>query len=168
MILVIVGTHFKGFERLVSAMDDLAGRVEEPVLMQIGASSYSPKNAKFFRTTSYENMQRLISDARLVVAHAGSGCVLDCVVQGKVPILVPRQARFGEARDDHQLELAGEVAKAGLAVVAKEVEDLEGFIRSSARIQPHTREPKSSLARFVRQYIERAYPRPPDRVKGKK
>ncbi|RKY56218.1 MAG: beta-1,4-galactosyltransferase, partial [Candidatus Neomarinimicrobiota bacterium] len=36
MIFVTVGSHYKGFERLVEKMDEIAGKIEEEVIMQIG------------------------------------------------------------------------------------------------------------------------------------
>ena len=48
MIFVTTGTHSQGFDRLIQKMDEIAGKINEEVIMQIGSAKYKPKNAKFF------------------------------------------------------------------------------------------------------------------------
>lgn len=62
--------------------------------------------------------------ADVVVAHAGIGSALGALQQGKVPVLVPRRAKFAEHVDDHQLQIARELASRGLAI-HREVHELE-------------------------------------------
>jgi UDP-N-acetylglucosamine transferase subunit ALG13 len=45
----------------------------------------------------------LMARARIVVGHAGPGTVLDARRAGRLPVIVPRLARFGEVVDDHQV-----------------------------------------------------------------
>jgi UDP-N-acetylglucosamine transferase subunit ALG13 len=47
MIFVTVGTHYQGFDRLIRKMDEIAGKIEEDVIMQIGSTQYKPINAKY-------------------------------------------------------------------------------------------------------------------------
>ena len=42
MIFVTVGTHDQGFKRLVKKMDEIAGQIDEEVVMQIGSTDYKP------------------------------------------------------------------------------------------------------------------------------
>ena len=48
MILVTVGTHPQGFDRLVRPMDELAALLEEEVIIQFGSSSYEPSTPGAF------------------------------------------------------------------------------------------------------------------------
>jgi len=40
MIFVTVGTHDQGFERLVKKMDEIAGQIDEEVVIQVGYTDY--------------------------------------------------------------------------------------------------------------------------------
>lgn len=106
MILVTVGTHPQGFERLVRAADELAASLDERVVIQYGASGYIPQRAEGFRFTAGQEMERLTAEARLVVTHAAAGAIILALQQGKPLVLVPRLKRYREHLDDHQTQLA--------------------------------------------------------------
>jgi UDP-N-acetylglucosamine transferase subunit ALG13 len=73
-------------------MDEIAGRIDEAVIMQIGETTYKPKNARYFRFTSNEEIDRLYEDTRVVVCHAGVGSILTTLEHGKPVIAVPRRS----------------------------------------------------------------------------
>jgi UDP-N-acetylglucosamine transferase subunit ALG13 len=56
------------------------------------------------------------ASADVVVSHAGVGSTIEALDSGHFPIVVPRRAAFGEHVDDHQVPLAVDVAKRGLAI----------------------------------------------------
>jgi UDP-N-acetylglucosamine transferase subunit ALG13 len=64
-----------------------------------------------------------ISEADLVVAHAGVGSALEALSAGRCPVLVPRRKAFGEHVDDHQSDIAAELAGRGLCI-AREADEL--------------------------------------------
>lgn len=55
-------------------------------------------------------------EADAVVAHAGVGTALAALEVGKCPVLVPRRLAHGEHVDDHQTQIAVELARRGLSV----------------------------------------------------
>jgi UDP-N-acetylglucosamine transferase subunit ALG13 len=116
MILVTVGTHDKGFERLVRAADELAAQVLEEVVIQFGSSQYIPMNAKCFRWASSEQMERLTGEARIVVTHAAAGAIILALLMGKPLVVVPRAWRYGEHIDDHQEQLAAALNASNQAI----------------------------------------------------
>jgi hypothetical protein len=104
MIFVTVGNHYQGFDRLIRKMDEIAGHIDEKVIMQIGFSKYRPVNAEYFSfKESFEEIKRLNSEARIVISHAGVGCILTAFEQKTPLILVPRRKMYNEHCDDHQL-----------------------------------------------------------------
>lgn len=111
-------------------LDKLKARVEEEVIMQIGEAIYEPKNAKYFRFASREEMDRLCEDARVVVCHAGVGSILTALEHGKPVVAVPRRKKYGEHIDDHQLDIAGEMEKEGRITVVHDVSKLESAIKN--------------------------------------
>lgn len=105
MILVTVGTHVLGFERLVKKMDEIASRIDEEVIIQIGHTSYIPKHAKYFDFKNYQEMEQLIEESRVLVTHGGAGTILVGLANGKPVISVPRLKEYNEVFVDHQLDL---------------------------------------------------------------
>ena len=129
LIFVTVG-GMRAFERLVCQMDLIAGELDEQVVIQIGSTKYEPKNCDYFRFMSRNDMERLYTDARVVVSHAGTGSILTALEYDKPLVLVPRLKKYGEVFDDHQLELARQMEAQGVAVV-HEIGNLEDAIRSA-------------------------------------
>jgi beta-1,4-N-acetylglucosaminyltransferase len=116
MILVTVGLHDQGFERLVRVADELASTLSEEVIIQFGSSKYTPKSAKHFSFTSSEQMENLIREARIVITHAGAGTILMTLRECKPIIVVPRLKKYNEVFDNHQLQLTRALAESGKAV----------------------------------------------------
>jgi beta-1,4-N-acetylglucosaminyltransferase len=117
MILVTVGTHNHGFDRLVRAMDELAAELDEEVMIQWGSSTYQPQRARQFRFTSSQEMIELTQQARVIVTHAAAGAIITALRAGKPLVVVPRLKQFGEHMDDHQQQLAAALAARGQVVV---------------------------------------------------
>ena len=117
MILVSVGTHHQPFDRLVSACAALAASGEE-VVVQRGVSRLSPAGCTVVDQVRPDVLETWMRTARVVILHAGSSSFLQARALGRVPIVVPRRARYGEHVDDHQVELARSLP-AGEAVVAE-------------------------------------------------
>jgi beta-1,4-N-acetylglucosaminyltransferase len=89
LILVTVGTHTDGFDRLVKEMDRLAFQMEEEVVIQTGATKYAPRSARWFDYAPQSEMERLTREARVVVSHAGSGSILTALAYRKPLIVMP-------------------------------------------------------------------------------
>jgi UDP-N-acetylglucosamine transferase subunit ALG13 len=114
----------QGFERLVRKMDEIAGEIDEEVIIQIGHTKYKPANAKYFDFTTSEEIKELCRKARVVVTH-GAMSIIDALEQGTPVVAVPRLQKYGEVIDDHQLYLVQELEKAGKVTAVYDVEELE-------------------------------------------
>ena len=130
MIFVTIGSAVEGIEftRLVKEMDQIAGKLDEEVLMQIGTVPYEPQNAKYFRYTSYQENLSFFQKASLVVGHGGTGTILNALKFQTPIIVVPRRHHLGEHVDDHQVEMAQKIEGNPLVHVVYEIEDLENRI----------------------------------------
>ncbi len=137
MILVTVGTHNQGFDRLIEPMDLLAAQLDEQVVMQVGSSSYQPEHAKSFKFTSSAEMARLTDQARMLVMHAAAGSIILALKLSKPLVLVPRLKRYGEVMDDHQQQLAAALEARGQAasVIEPSVEALRSAISRAEKQQ---------------------------------
>ncbi len=128
MIFVTVGWQY-GFDRLIIKMDQIAGKIDERVIMQISSTKHKPNNAQYFRfVESDTRILEYMRGARLIVSHAGVGSILTASSLGKPMIIVPRLKKFGEAIDDHQLEIAEAMSEKGMLVVY-DVGDLDAYVQ---------------------------------------
>lgn len=125
-ILVITGMH-SGFDRLIKKMDEIAGEIDDKVVMQIGNSEYIPQNAEYFRFKDYEEIKELMSDANIVICQ-GAMTILDSLILKTPVICVPRLEEFGEHLDDHQLIFSKKLEEIGNIKVLLEIEDLKETI----------------------------------------
>ena len=113
MIFVTVGTHEQPFDRLIKCIDKMIEdkKIDENVIIQKGYSEYEPKNCECYKLIGYEEMQKYIKEARIVITHGGPASFIAPISIGKIPIVVPRQKQFNEHVNDHQLEFSKEVEK---------------------------------------------------------
>ena len=123
MILVIIGLMY-GFERLIKKMDEIAGEIEEEVMIQIGLTNFLPKNAKYFKFASDKYFNEQIRRSRLIISHAGVGTILTARKFKKPIIIVPRQKKYGEHIDNHQMEIAKELEDHKNIKVIYEIKDI--------------------------------------------
>lgn len=130
MIFVSVGMHSVGFERLVKKMDEIAGKIDEEVIIQKGATKYEPKKARFFNFTTQKEVEELCRKARVVVTH-GAMSIIDALRQGSPVIAVPRIKEYGEIVDDHQLYLVQALEQKGWIKAVYDANDLEAALQST-------------------------------------
>ena len=132
MIFATVGTHEDPFDRLVRALDALEG--DEEVLIQSGYSTVNPTRARCEAMMPFDRLQDAMARARVVITHGGPASIMQVFAHGKVPIVVPRQARFGEHVDDHQVRFVARLAQR--VVVVTDIQDLPSAIREhEARVR---------------------------------
>lgn len=106
MIFVTVGTHEQPFNRLIEYIDNMKkeGLIKEEVVIQTGFSTYKPLYCKWSKLLPYKEMIENISRARIVITHGGPASFIMSLQIGKIPIVVPRQFKFNEHVNDHQVE----------------------------------------------------------------
>ena len=156
MIFVTVGTHYQGFERLIKKMDEIAGKIDEEVIMQIGFTQYEPKNAKWFRfVETEEDILELYKKADIIVAHAGAGTLLTALSLGKPLVVVPRLKKFGEHVDNQQLELAEALESMGKAISIYDIEKLEDAIKIAMSMKSRPLRRNRRLINFLKEYLRR-------------
>ncbi|MHB1929662.1 MAG: glycosyltransferase [Acidimicrobiales bacterium] len=112
-----------GFRRLVERLQQLLPPGTE-VLWQTGATDVTGLGlSDARRAIPAHELQVALTEADVVMGHAGVGTALTAFSAGKLPVLVPREAVHGEHVDDHQAEIGAELQRRGLAVVRR-VEEL--------------------------------------------
>lgn len=137
MIFVTVGTHEQPFNRLVQEIDNLKrdGIITEDVIIQTGYSTYEPKYCQWDKLIPYKQMIKNVEDARIVITHGGPASFIMPLQIGKTPIVVPRQKKFDEHVNDHQVEFARNVAqRMGTIIPVEDIETLGDIIMSYDQI----------------------------------
>ena len=159
MILVTVGQERFPFDRLLRLVDEAmaSGEVEGPAFAQTGHSSYVPR---FFPCAAFlppDKLRELIRRSTLVITHGGVGTVVQCLEEGKVPLVVPRDPRRGEHLDGHQLEFSARMEVEGRVLVARDDAEFQVKLRNYGRLAqelgPGCRRPMTApLIEFLRDF----------------
>lgn len=155
MIFVTVGTHEQQFDRLIKYVDELKGKdiIKEDVIIQSGFSTYKPKYCKWSKLFPYNEMLDFIKDASIVITHGGPSSFIMPLQIGKIPIVVPRQKKFDEHVNDHQIDFCNIVKhRQGNIIVIDDIKELDNNIlnyRSNVRNMPSSL--KSNNSRFNNQ-----------------
>lgn len=154
---VTVGNAHQPFQRLLDAVSSFASQLPQPVIVQFGHGRFSAPGCDARAFIEMNEFERLIREAQVVIQHAGVGGVLLAIRAGKVPVIMPRRAAFGECIDDHQLENAAVLARRNQAVVIEDASELLPAVEKALAMQrvrqAEAREPE--LVRLVRETLRR-------------
>lgn len=127
MIFVTVGTHEQPFNRLIECVDHLKnnGTITEEVVIQTGYSTYEPQYCQWQKLFPYQEMLKLVDEARIVITHGGPSSFIMPLQIGKTPIVVPRRYEFNEHVNNHQVSFAKAVAeRMGTVIVVDDITQL--------------------------------------------
>ena len=158
MIFVTVGAQMP-FDRLVGAVDAWAEQNERSdIIAQIGRGGRRPRRLHWVESMGHHEFRRLIHEADLVVTHAGMGTMLTALEFARPIIVMPRQARLHETRNDHQFGTARAFALRGAVTAAWderrliELLDRKALPKAPEPIPSHA---EPNLLTALRQFIER-------------
>jgi len=106
MIFLSTGTQLP-FERLVRAVDEWADEAQ-PSCEIFGQTlaprekPYTPRNFKTVERLTPTEYESVFDRATLLISHAGMGTILTALTKGKKICVMPRLAKYGEHRNNHQ------------------------------------------------------------------
>lgn len=115
MIFVTLGTQEKDFSRCLKMIESLINDkvIDEPVIAQTGHTQYKPDGIKCMPFMTEEEYQKFISEARIIISHAGTGAIFSSIARGKKVIAIARLAKYGEMVNDHQTEIVKKLSEGG-------------------------------------------------------
>lgn len=157
MILATVGTQLP-FPRLMTALNDLAPDLDEPVIAQTGPDEGQYAALDCRPSLAPAEFSRLFQEARVVVAHAGMGTILSARKWHKPLVILPRRHDLQEHRNDHQLATARHVAALPGIHVAWTEEEL-GALLTAQDLSPADETPGQAyqpLLERLRGFIDKA------------
>lgn len=158
MIFATTGTQL-AFPRLMAALEALAPDLGERIIAQAGPESGAAEAYPHLDIRTHlapADYDRIVTEARVIVAHAGIGTILTARRHGKPLILVPRRLDQGEHRNDHQLATARQVADLPGIFIAWEVTEIEPVLMNpnlSAPSDDDADGQRAALNGFIRGWI---------------
>lgn len=157
MIFVTVGTHEQPFNRLIKEVDRLKkeGIITGEVFIQTGFSTYEPQYCDWKNIISYPEMEDYMNRADIIITHGGPATFMGAIAKGKKPIVVPRQEKFGEHVNDHQLEFAYQVKNRYDNIeVIEDIKTLQQFLKRDLRTSKSTISNNKKFNEQLQQLIE--------------
>ena len=114
-IVVTLGTEAFGFRRALEKLLEVLPDHAE-ILWQTGGTDATGLGIEARASVPGDELRAAMAAADLVVSHAGTGSALTAFDLGKTPLILPRESKFTEHVDNHQLLTAKELQRRGLAV----------------------------------------------------
>lgn len=156
MIFLTIGTLFP-FGRLIKAVDEAVGEglIDEQVFAQIGNDSYKPRHINFVEKLSKGVFDRTVTEASMLISHAGIGSITSALSRGKPLLVMPRLKRFGEHVNDHQVGTARKFEELGHVLVAYDTDELPAKIRQLKTFTPKPRVSQADkVARRIAEFLD--------------
>ena len=117
-IFVTVGTD-QHFDRMVKIIDQWAAyNPEHEIFAQIGETDYKPSHLEYSKFLKPNEFVEHVKSASLIIAHAGMGTILTALKHQKPILVMPKLARLGEHRNEHQTATAKYLSEQGKVNVA--------------------------------------------------
>ena len=122
MILVVLGTQDKRFERLLKVVEEAIdqGVIKEEVMVQAGCTVYDSSKMNVVDYVDMTTFEQWMKDCRLLITHGGVGNILTGIKKGKTVIAAARLKKFKEHTNDHQKQIIGEFVKQGYILELKD------------------------------------------------
>lgn len=124
MIFVTVGTDLP-FDRMMKVVDRWAGESgRKDIFAQIGEGGWEPRHVPFVNFLEPVEFKTRFAQASLIIGHAGMGTILSALLHGKPILVMPKLARLGEHRNEHQTATAKRMMALGNVNVAFDEEEM--------------------------------------------
>lgn len=130
MLLVTMGTQPLQCERIINTIIDanLKTKVVIQSYYKNNQNKKIPSNITFFDFIPYDTMSKFYQDAQIVVT-SGTGSIFRALNLNKKVIIFPRLGKYGEAADDHGLDMQILAEKGYAEFVEKEQDFKETYKR---------------------------------------
>ena len=157
MIFVTVGTHEQPFNRLIKEVDRLVetGVIKDDVFIQTGYSTYEPKFCKWSSLISFDKMNELMETSDIIITHGGPATFMSAIANGKKPIVVPRQEKYDEHVNDHQVDFAQQVKERYNSIeVVTEISELGNYLNQDLKIDGNSSSNNKQFNDKLREEVE--------------
>lgn len=133
-VFVTVGTDHHPFTRLMHWTVRATAQPGVTAIVQHG-STEPPQGVDAVEMMDVDDLTTALRQADLVVCHGGPGSIMEARAAGHTPIVVPREHRYGEHVDDHQVRFATRLAREGLVVLARDEDEFTAALSASTPVR---------------------------------
>ena len=110
---------------MLRVIDGWAGENKRTdVFAQIGEGGWEPENIRFTQFLQPPEFLEKFKSASVIISHAGMGTILSALHHRKPILVMPKLARLGEHRNEHQLATARRMMELGNVNVAFDEDEL--------------------------------------------
>ncbi len=131
-VFVTVGTNHYNFDRMLKQVDECLALLPQDyeAIVQYGFSTpyENEKAQKSVHMLSRDDAEQAYANADLVFSHCGIGSIYNSLLYNRPTVIVPRLEKHGEFSDDHQLQIAREIATNPLVFMLEETFENSKFI----------------------------------------
>jgi UDP-N-acetylglucosamine transferase subunit ALG13 len=123
MILVTLGTQKQPFSRLLNIIEK--SNIDDEIIVQAGYTKFNSKKMKIFTFIDYEQMEKLVNEADVIITHGGTGSIVGPLKKNKKIIACPRLKKYGEHVDDHQTQIVDVFSEVGYIMKLDEDDNID-------------------------------------------
>jgi len=134
MILVTLGTQKQQFTRLLEYIEN--SNIKDEIIVQAGFTKFESKKMKIFDFIDYDEMNKYIDKADLIITHAGTGSIVSGLKKGKKVIACARKSMYLEHVDDHQEEIVEVFYEEGYILKMDDNLNLDDVYKKSIEFRP--------------------------------
>ena len=157
MILVVLGTQDKRFDRLLKVVEHAveAGWIQEEVMVQAGCTTFESTKMNVVDYVDMTTFEQWMSQCRLLITHGGVGTIMSALRQKKPVIACPRLAKYGEHHNDHQCEIIETFYEKGYLIPLRDEETLEKALLQAEQFQvPEVMSNNQKMIELLMNYLE--------------
>lgn len=134
MILVTLGTQDQKFYRLLDYIE--FSHINDRIVVQAGGSNdYESKKMEIFKFIDYDEMNKLIDEADVIITHGGTGSILTPLKKGKKVIACARLEKYQEHINDHQKEIVTLFKNEGYILELNEENKLDDLMKEMKKFK---------------------------------
>lgn len=134
MILVTLGTQDQKFYRLLDYIE--MSHINDRIVVQAGGSNdYKSKKMEIFKFIDYDEMNKLIEEADVIITHGGTGSILTPLKKGKKVIACARLEKYQEHINDHQKEIVTLFKNEGYILELNEENKLDDLMKEMKKFK---------------------------------
>ena len=103
-----------------------------------------------------DEFDKLVSECRILITHAGVGSILTGLKNNKKVIAVPRLAKYNEHTNDHQLDITNEFYKRGYLLKVDNMNELGDILKNIDKFEPKKYVSNTkNMVKLIEDYIDK-------------
>ena len=157
MILVVLGTQDKRFERLLKVVEEAIdqGVIKEEVMVQAGCTVYDSSKMNVVDYVDMTTFEQWMKDCRLLITHGGVGTIMSALRNKKPVIACARLAKYGEHHNDHQCEIIETFYDKGYLIPLRDGQSLKEVLSAAENfVVPEVESNNHKMIELLTNYLE--------------